>query len=101
MPTGVPAPPVYAAVPQQPATNPMAITGMICGILSLPMLCCCYGLPFNILGIVFSIVGLTQLKANPQQQGKGMAIAGLVCSILSILLAVLVVFGVALNIMNQ
>jgi len=101
MPTGVPAPPVYAAVPQQPATNPMAITGMICGILSLPMLCCCYGLPFNILGIVFSIVGLSQLKANPQQQGKGMAIAGLICSILSVLLiGILILLGVAIGIAN-
>ena len=101
MPTGVPAPPVYAAVPQQPATNPMAITGMICGILSLPMLCCCYGLPFNILGIVFSIVGLSQLKANPQQQGKGMAIAGLICSILSFLIiGVLIALGIAIGIAN-
>jgi hypothetical protein len=79
----------------------MAITGMICGILSLPMLCCCYGLPFNILGIVFSIIALTQLKANPRQQGKGMAIAGLICSILSfILIGVLIVLGVAIGIAN-
>jgi hypothetical protein len=93
-------PPTYPATPQ-PGTNPMAITGMICGIISLPMLCCCYGLPFNILGIVFSIVGLTQIKANPQQQGKGMAIAGLICSILSfILIGVLIVLGVAIGIAN-
>ncbi len=94
-------PPAYATVPQQPATNPMAITGMICGILSLPMLCCCYGLPFNILGIVFSIVGLSQIKANPQQEGKGMAIAGLICSILSFLLiGILIALGIAIGIMN-
>jgi len=65
------------------------------------MLCCCYGLPFNILGIVFSIVGLTQIKANPQQQGKGMAIAGLICSILSVLLiGILILLGVAIGIAN-
>ena len=50
--------PAYDAAPR-PGTNPMAITGMICGILSLPTLCCCYGLPFNILGLVFSIIGLS------------------------------------------
>ena len=67
----------------------------------MPMLCCCYGLPFNILGIVFSIIALTQLKANPRQQGKGMAIAGLICSILSfILIGVLIVLGVAIGIAN-
>jgi hypothetical protein len=94
------APPTYTATPQ-PHTNPMAITGMICGILSLPMLCCCYGLPFNILGIVFSIIALTQLKANPQQEGKGMAIAGLICSILSfVILAALVALGIAIGITN-
>ena len=94
------APPTYTATPQ-PHTNPMAITGMICGILSLPMLCCCYGLPFNILGIVFSIIALTQLKANPQQEGKGMAIAGLICSILSfVILAALVALGIAIGIAN-
>jgi len=98
-PTAYPAPPPTYAVAAQPATNPMAITGMICGILSLPMLCCCYGFPFNILGIVFSIVALTQLKANPQQEGKGMAIAGLVCSILSfVILAALIALGIAIGI---
>ena len=79
----------------------MAITGMICGILSLPMLCCCYGLPFNILGLVFSLIGLSQLRANPQQNGKGMAIAGLICSILSVLLiGILILLGVAIGIAN-
>ena len=77
----------------------MAITGMICGSLSLPMLCCCYGFPFNILGIIFSAIGLSQIKSNPHQDGKGMAIAGLICAILSlVMLAVFIALGVAGNI---
>ena len=100
-PAAHPAPPATYTPAPKTDTNPMAITGMICGILSLPMLCCCYGLPFNILGIVFSIVGLTQLKANPQQQGKGMATAGLICSILSILLiGILILLGIAASVTN-
>ena len=100
-PTAYPPPPVAYPVAPQPATNPIAITGMICGILALPMLCCCYGFPFNILGIIFSIIGLTQIKANPQQEGKGMAIAGLICSILSfVILAALVALGIAIGIAN-
>jgi hypothetical protein len=92
--------PQYAASPRG-GTNGMAITGMICGIVSLPMLCCCYGLPFNILGVVFSLIALSQLKANPHQEGKGMAIAGLICSGISLLLiAVLIGLGVAMNVFS-
>ena len=77
----------------------MAIAGMICGIVSLPMLCCCSGFPFNILGIIFSAIGLSQIKSNPHQNGKGMAIAGLICAILSlVLIAVLMGLGVAMSI---
>jgi hypothetical protein len=79
-------------------TNPLATTGMIMGILSLTLGCCCYGVPFNVLGIVFSLIALAQIKQDPQQQGRGLAIAGLVLSILSLVLALLlVVFGLALN----
>ena len=99
-PAAHPAPPATYTPAPKAATNPMAITGMICGIISLPTLCCCYGIPFNILGIVFSLIGLSQLKANPQQQGKGMATAGLICSILSILLLILIMLGFAASVIN-
>ena len=79
----------------------MALTGMICGIVSLVMLCCCYGLPFNILGIVFSIIGLNKANETPKKDGKGMAIAGLICSGISILAAIaFLVLGVAVNLGN-
>jgi len=77
----------------QSSTNGMAITGMVMGILSLVTICC-YGFPFNLLGIIFSAIGLSQIKkSNPRQKGKGMAIAGLICSILSFLIyaAILIV----------
>jgi len=92
--------PQYAAAAPS-GTNGMAITGMICGIVSLPMLCCCYGLPFNILGVVFSLIALSQLKANPHQEGRGMAIAGLICAGISLLLIVVLIgFGVAMNVFS-
>ncbi len=80
-------------------TNSMATAGMVLGILSLTLACCCYGLPFNVAGIVFSSIALSQIKKNPvNHQGRGMAIAGLVLSILSILIAgLLLVFGAASN----
>jgi Domain of unknown function (DUF4190)/GYF domain 2 len=70
---------------QMAKTNSFAQAGMIFGILSLT--CCCCGFPFGILGLVFSLIGLSQINANPQlHEGRGMAIAGLVLSILSLLL---------------
>jgi len=69
-----------------------ATAGMICGILSLGC-CCCYGLPFNLLGLVFSIIGLAQASRHPGIYSNGQALAGLILSLLSLLLfgAVLII----------
>ena len=70
-------------------SNPMAVAGLIMGVLSLLSCLCCYGIPFNLLGVVFSLVALTQINRNPElYTGKGAAIAGLVLSLLSIILCV-------------
>jgi len=88
--------PVLASAPPpfpvtRPArTNQMAIAGMVLGILSITAGCCCYGLPFNVIGVICSALALSEISKDPlAQQGKGLAIAGLVLSILSILLVVL------------
>jgi hypothetical protein len=78
-------------------TNPLAVAGLIMGIVSLTFgLCCCYGFPFNLLGCVFSIVALAQIRGNPQlYDGQGIALAGLVLCALSLLLAagMILMFG--------
>ena len=80
--------PIVGAVP--PVTNTFAVVGMSLGIFSLLMSCCCYGIPFNVLGLIFSILGLNQIKkSNPPQKGREMAIAGLILSIISLLVGVL------------
>jgi hypothetical protein len=89
-------------VPGAQRTNPLAVTGFILGLLALPcgMCCCCaYGFPFSLPGIVLSSIALAQIKNNPQLcSGKGFAIAGLVLSILSMLLTVgFFVLGFALS----
>ena len=91
--------PQYVPGGQPPKTNPLAIAGLVLGILSLPGACCCYGIPFNIPGIVVSIIALTQIKKEPDKHGgKGMALAGLILSILGIVLAIaLLAFGVAMS----
>lgn len=93
-PAGLPTP----AHPQR--LNPFATTGLIMGLISITFgLCCCYGIPFNVLGLIFSLVALAQIKGSPHvYSGKEIAIAGLVTSLLSILLvALLMILGVALN----
>ena len=64
-------------------TNGFATTGFVCGIISC--LCCC-GCPFNVLGLIFSIVALIQINAQVQKQdGWGLALTGLICSLASLL----------------
>ncbi len=61
-----------------------AITSLVTGICSL--VCCCSGLNsiLSILGIVFGAIYLSK----GFKKGKGMAIAGIVCSAISLLLVV-------------
>ncbi len=82
-----------------PRTNALAVTGMVMGIIAVTCGFCCYGVPFNVLGIVFSAIALSQIKQDPAgQKGRGMAMAGLILSITSIVLAVLVfLLGLAWN----
>jgi hypothetical protein len=88
-----------AIMPQR--TNPLALTGFILGLLSVPFGICCfcaYGLPFSIPAIIFSLIGLTQIRNQPHlYSGKGLGIAGLVLGLLSLLLvAGLFIFGFAM-----
>jgi hypothetical protein len=81
-------------------TNSMALAGLVMGILSLTCgMCCCHGLPFNLLGVIFSLIALAQIKNDPlTQQGRPLAIAGLVLSLLGIVLAAcMLALGLALN----
>jgi hypothetical protein len=87
-----PGTPPTIAPPRGPATagrmakiNSYAQAGLIFGILSLT--CCCCGFPFGVLGLVCSLVGLSQINSNPElHEGRGLAITGLVLSGLSLLL---------------
>jgi hypothetical protein len=68
-------------------TNGMAIAGLVLGIMSIPSFCCCcLNLPCAILGLIFSCIGLSQINRNPMQGGRGLAIAGIILSVLGLLL---------------
>jgi hypothetical protein len=88
-------PPIRPPIPgastagQMPKTNSFATAGLIFGILSVT---CCCGCPFNILGLVFSLIGLSQINRHPElYEGRGLAIAGLILSSASLVLG----FGLA------
>ncbi len=72
----------------RPPSPSLATASLVMGLLSLTCgLCCCYGLPFNLLGIVFALVALAQMRHQPwPRAGRGQAIAGLVLSLLSLAL---------------
>lgn len=63
-----------------------AITSMILGILSI--LCCCW---FGVIGIIFSLAALVFgiITLATHKGGKGMAIAGIICGGLALLLSIL------------
>ena len=58
-------------------TNGMAVAGFVLSLLCWP------------LGIIFSAIGMNQTKADPSQGGRGLAIAGLVISIVFAVFTVL------------
>jgi hypothetical protein len=75
-------PPRIGAPPAKNANN-FATAGFVCGLISL--ICCC-GCPFNVLGLIFSIVALVQINGQTEkQEGWGLALAGLICSAVSLL----------------
>ena len=88
---GATPPPQSYAQPygQQPEKKGVgfAVTSMVCGILSLVLSCCVPYIPF-ILALVGLILGAVSLHGH--RGGKGMAIAGLVMCIISLIPAVLV-----------
>ncbi len=68
-------------------TSSFATAGLIFGILSVTFVCCCGGFPFNVLGLIFSIVALVQIGERPESRtGRNLAVAGLILSIASFLI---------------
>ncbi len=80
----------YPAGPAIPVTNGLAIASMVCGILSLVFFCFCGGIFFGLPAVICGHLALNQLNhPGNQQDGRGMAIAGLVCGYAGIAVFVL------------
>ena len=84
----------YTPGPSLPVTNGLAIASMICGILSLILFCFCGGLFLGIPAVICGHLSLNQLNASGNsQQGRGMAIAGLICGYLGIAFLIIMMLG--------
>ena len=78
-------------------TNGMAVTSMVLGIVSLCGLLCCFGGLLGILGLIFGIIAMNQVKNNSYASGsKGMALAGIICSSIALFLSAAFLFLAAL-----
>ncbi|MCM1111874.1 MAG: hypothetical protein NC399_01325 [Muribaculum sp.] len=70
-------------VEEQSNTTPgMSIAGLVMGIVSIVLTCCCGG------GIIFAIAGLIMSIVGNKQKQTGVGTAGLVCSIIGMVLNV-------------
>ncbi len=112
--TGYPVQPYSSStnLPQSgPPNNQLAVTGMVLGIASFVLSCCCSQVPLlgviallisfltPIAGLICSIIARSQIKkSNGTQGGEGIAMAGIIISsvylLLIIVIIVLVVAGV-------
>lgn len=83
-----------------PKTSGFAVAGMVLGIFSLTigLCCCCYGMPFNILGLIFSGIALAQINSNPgRYTGKGIAITGIVLCVISVFISLIMLIFLGAN----
>ncbi len=63
----------------------LSVASMVCGILSI--LCCCFTFFGFVLAVAAIVLGIICLKNN--YEGKGMAIAGIICGGISVFLLIL------------
>lgn len=79
-------------------TNTLAIISFICGLLGLVG-----GIPsvgvLNIVAIVMGHMARSQIRQNPNEDGAGMALAGLIMGYIGLLIVPLVVLAIVVIVM--
>jgi hypothetical protein len=97
---GSPAPGVPPPMTAGGATDPLAITSLVLGIISLPLHFCCYlGWPVGIAAIVCGIISVVRIGKEPNRYaGKGLAWGGMIAAGLGFLMIILVfvLYGAAI-----
>ena len=81
-------------------TNVKAFTSLVFGILSIVfMIISLLGITFAIIGLVFGFIGLNEIKRF-KQEGRKMALAGVICSSIGVLLPILLAIIAYIAFMN-
>ena len=84
--------PITMAETEKKSTMGLSIASMVIGILSMT-LCCVLGSALGILGLIFGIIALAK-----KHEGTGMAIAGVITSIIGFLVGVfMIVYVIAVG----
>ncbi|GGG14346.1 DUF4190 domain-containing protein [Paenibacillus aceti] len=88
-------PPFPPGPPVVPKTNGKSIAALVLGILSTLFILFPYiGIILGIMAIIFSSLSLKEIKRR-YEQGRGMAIAGMVCGIIgTIITGIILIFMV-------
>jgi hypothetical protein len=84
---------------QGQGANGLAIAGFVIALISLPFGCLCglFSLPLSVLALIFSAIAV----AGKNTSQRGLAIAGLVISIVAMIVAVvMVIIGIAITLPN-
>jgi hypothetical protein len=91
--------PPVAAIPAPAAPNePLAVWSLVLSLLAVCGICCTPVGITAIAGVVCGHLALSRIKANPQLQGHGLAVAGLIigyCAIAGWILKILFFGGLA------
>lgn len=84
----------YQQVYEEPKKESQAfgIASMVIGIISLVLFCSCINIPLAVVAIIFGIIQLVKPGSK-----KGMAIAGVITSALSIILFVIMIIACLLS----
>ena len=82
--------------------DPFAIAGLIVGVFSLLISCCCnlLGTPFDLVAIALGGVALSRIGKDPNLRGKEIAIAAIVCGGIGLVLAI-IMFVVGMSVQNM
>ncbi len=100
--------PGYGGAPMGPMmgepSKGLAIAALVCGILAIPGACCCYSsIPLGIAACIMGPIAMSKAKASPTTHGgRNMAMAGLICGIVGLVLTIFaVVFHVSTALMDE
>jgi hypothetical protein len=69
------------AYPQAPGNDGLAVAALVCGIAAIPTLVICFlGAVLAVLALVFGPISMGRIKrSGGVLQGRGMALAGMIC----------------------